>query len=126
MLKFVLRQSFLASVYFEKDEELIVDITAILAKGDDFRSKIAFDGMDASKFKDGIDPGLVMKMLTLTYPSGKGVFDLNFSVKKGEVMGYLGPNGAGKTTTIRALLGFMHPNSGTCSIGGLVSPKATY
>lgn len=60
-----------------------------------------------------------VKRLTLKYPSGKGVFELDFSVKKGEVMGYLGPNGAGKTTTIRALLGFMQPNSGTCSIGGL-------
>lgn len=57
--------------------------------------------------------------LTLKYSSGKGVFGLNFSVKKGEVMGYLGPNGSGKTTTIRALLGFMQPNSGTCTIGGL-------
>lgn len=60
-----------------------------------------------------------VKKLTLKYPSGKGVFELDFSVKKGEVMGYLGPNGAGKTTTIRALLGFMQPNSGSCSIGGL-------
>lgn len=57
--------------------------------------------------------------LTLTYPSGKGVFDLNFSVGKGEIMGYLGPNGAGKTTTIRALLGFMRPDKGSCSIDGL-------
>jgi len=62
--------------------------------------------------------------LTLKYPSGKGVFELDFSVKKGQVMGYLGPNGAGKTTTIRALLGFMKPNSGTCSIGGLDCSKS--
>lgn len=57
--------------------------------------------------------------LTLTYPSGKGVFDLNFTVGQGEVVGYLGPNGAGKTTTIRALLGFMRPDKGSCSINGL-------
>jgi ABC-2 type transport system ATP-binding protein len=57
--------------------------------------------------------------LTLTYPSGKGVFGLNFAVQEGEVMGYLGPNGAGKTTTIRALLGFMRPHGGACSIRGL-------
>lgn len=57
--------------------------------------------------------------LTLTYPSGKGVFDLDFTVKNGEVMGYLGPNGAGKTTTIRALMGFMKPDSGGCTISGL-------
>lgn len=60
-----------------------------------------------------------VQQLTLTYPSGKGVFDLSFKVEQGEVMGYLGPNGAGKTTTIRALLGFMRPNTGTCTIGGL-------
>lgn len=58
-----------------------------------------------------------VKKLTLTYPSGKGVFELDFVVKQGEVVGYLGPNGAGKTTTIRALLGFMKVDSGSCSIG---------
>ena len=57
--------------------------------------------------------------LTLTYPSGKGVFDLNFTVPQGSVAGYLGPNGAGKTTTLRALLGFMRPDQGKCSIAGL-------
>lgn len=60
-----------------------------------------------------------VKGLTLTYPSGKGVFDLNFSVGEGKVMGYLGPNGAGKTTTIRALMGFMKQNSGSCKIDGM-------
>jgi len=64
-----------------------------------------------------------VKGLTLKYPSGKGIFNLNFKVNSGEVMGYLGPNGAGKTTTIRALLGFMQPNIGTCSIGGLDCTK---
>jgi ABC-2 type transport system ATP-binding protein len=60
-----------------------------------------------------------VKALTLTYPSGKGVFELDFIIKAGEIVGYLGPNGAGKTTTIRALLGFMKVDSGSCSIGGL-------
>lgn len=54
--------------------------------------------------------------LTLKYPSGKGVFNLNFSIQSGEAVGYLGPNGAGKTTTIRALMGFMKPDSGHCTI----------
>jgi ABC-2 type transport system ATP-binding protein len=60
---------------------------------------------------------IAVNNMTLTYPSGKGVFDLNFKVEQGEVMGYLGPNGAGKTTTIRALLGFMRPDAGSCTIG---------
>lgn len=61
--------------------------------------------------------------LTLKYSSGKGVFNLFFRVNEGQAMGYLGPNGAGKTTTIRALLGFMRPNGGSCSIGGLDCAK---
>lgn len=57
--------------------------------------------------------------LTLRYPSGKGIFDVNLVIQDGEVFGYLGPNGAGKTTTIRGLLGFMNPTSGQVTIQGL-------
>lgn len=60
-----------------------------------------------------------VKGLTKTYRSGKGVFDLGFTVRDGEVFGYLGPNGAGKTTTIRLLLGFLQPDIGSCAIDGL-------
>ena len=49
-----------------------------------------------------------VKDLTQVYPSGKGIFDISFNVKEGEVFGYLGPNGAGKTTTIRNLMGFSY------------------
>ncbi|MCK4812803.1 MAG: ABC transporter ATP-binding protein [Candidatus Marinimicrobia bacterium] len=54
--------------------------------------------------------------LTQIYKSGKGIFDLNFSIKEGEVFGYLGPNGAGKTTTIRNILGFANANKGRATI----------
>lgn len=57
--------------------------------------------------------------LAMQYRSGKGIFDLSFSIGEGEVFGYLGPNGAGKTTTIRNLLGFMKANRGSCSINAL-------
>lgn len=57
--------------------------------------------------------------LTLTYKNGKGIFDVSFNVKEGQVVGCLGPNGAGKTTCIRALLGFMKQNSGTVKINHL-------
>lgn len=56
--------------------------------------------------------------LTKDYGAGRGVFDLNFQVKKGEAFGFLGPNGAGKTTTIRQLMGFIRPDSGTCTLLG--------
>ncbi len=66
-----------------------------------------------------------IKNLTQTYRSGKGVFDLNFSIKEGEVFGYLGPNGAGKTTTIRNLLGFSNADSGTATINSVDCRKNT-
>jgi TetR/AcrR family transcriptional regulator len=63
MKKYYGMPSFLTSMYFESDEEIKEDIKAAIAKGEGFRNKIAFDGMDCSRFKEGIDPKLVMKML---------------------------------------------------------------
>ncbi len=60
-----------------------------------------------------------VKNLTQIYPSKKGIFDISFEVKEGEVFGYLGPNGAGKTTTIRALMGFTNASKGEALINGL-------
>lgn len=56
--------------------------------------------------------------LTKDYGNGKGIFDVSFSVDKGEVVGFLGANGAGKTSTIRHLMGFSKPESGKASIMG--------
>ena len=56
--------------------------------------------------------------LTKYYGKIKGVEDLTFSVKKGEIFGFLGPNGAGKTTTIRTLLGYLNPTRGSARIFG--------
>ncbi|AWK52525.1 TetR/AcrR family transcriptional regulator [Clostridium beijerinckii] len=55
--------SFLASAYFENDEEVKEDLKDIFAGSEDFRNKIAFDGMDTSMFKEGVDLRLLMKML---------------------------------------------------------------
>lgn len=60
-----------------------------------------------------------IKHITKDYGKGRGVFDVSFQVKKGEVLGFLGPNGAGKTTTIRQLMGFIKPDQGTVSILGM-------
>ncbi|MDT8337238.1 MAG: ABC transporter ATP-binding protein, partial [Candidatus Izemoplasmatales bacterium] len=63
--------------------------------------------------------------LTQTYRSGKGVFNLNFTINKGEVFGYLGPNGSGKTTTIRNILGFTNASEGKVLINGLDARQDT-
>ena len=59
-----------------------------------------------------------VKNLTKDYGSGRGVFNVSFAVKKGEVFGFLGPNGAGKSTTIRHLMGFSKPDKGNTYILG--------
>ena len=56
--------------------------------------------------------------LTKEFGNGKGIFDVTFEVKQGEVFGFLGPNGAGKSTTIRHLMGFIKPLKGTATING--------
>ena len=56
--------------------------------------------------------------LTKDYGSGRGVFDVDLRVEKGEVFGFLGPNGAGKSTTIRHLMGFSRPDQGETKIFG--------
>jgi ABC-2 type transport system ATP-binding protein len=62
---------------------------------------------------------IIVNKLTKLYRNGRGVRNLTFEIIEGEIFGYLGPNAAGKTTTIRNLLGFLRPDSGTCSINGL-------
>ncbi|MBI4062985.1 MAG: ATP-binding cassette domain-containing protein [Elusimicrobia bacterium] len=41
---------------------------------------------------------------------------VDFSIGKGEIVGFLGPNGAGKTTTLRILAGYLPQNSGTVRV----------
>lgn len=64
--------------------------------------------------------------MSMIYPNGKGVFDINFNVQEGEVFGFLGPNGARKTTTIRQLLGFTNATKGKCIIDGMDTRLEAY
>ena len=56
--------------------------------------------------------------LTKVYGPYKAIDRLNFSVGRGEVVGFLGPNGAGKTTTMKIITGFMAPSSGEVKVAG--------
>jgi len=44
---------------------------------------------------------------------------IDFSIEKGELIGFLGPNGAGKSTTLKILTGVLFPTSGEVTILGL-------
>lgn len=56
--------------------------------------------------------------VTKKFKNGKGIFNVSFSIKKGEVFGFLGPNGAGKSTAIRHIMGFMKPDTGYIKVNG--------
>ena len=64
--------------------------------------------------------------LTKSYGRSRGIIDVTFAIEEGEVFGFLGPNGAGKTTTMRTLMGLLHANSGSATIGGLDCWKAVH
>lgn len=48
----------------------------------------------------------------------KALDNVEFEVRKGEVVGFLGPNGAGKSTTMRILTCFISPTSGAAKVHG--------
>ena len=59
-----------------------------------------------------------VKNLTKRYGPYTAVSNINFSVKKGEIVGFLGPNGAGKTTTMKILTALMPASEGEATVAG--------
>ena len=54
--------------------------------------------------------------LTKTYGSVTALRDVDFELRRGELLALLGPNGAGKTTLVRMLLGLANPDSGRVTV----------
>ncbi|WP_036302238.1 ABC transporter ATP-binding protein [Methylotenera sp. L2L1] len=64
--------------------------------------------------------------LTRLYGGREAVSNVNFTLSKGEVLGFLGPNGAGKSTTMKMLTGNLAPSHGSvkiCGIDMIENPK---
>ncbi len=56
--------------------------------------------------------------LTKRYLGSSVVHDVNFVLRRGEVVGYLGPNGSGKSTTVKMLTGLVDPSAGVVVYDG--------
>ena len=56
--------------------------------------------------------------LCMRYGPVQALDDVNFEVKKGEIIGLLGPNGAGKSTTLKIITTYIYPSSGTAYVAG--------
>ena len=56
--------------------------------------------------------------LSKRYGNFVAVKDANFSIAKGEVVGFLGPNGAGKSTIMNILTGYLSMTQGKVTVDG--------
>jgi branched-chain amino acid transport system ATP-binding protein len=61
---------------------------------------------------------LKVRGLTKNFGGLAAVKELNFDVKKGEILGIIGPNGAGKSTVFNMICGTFKPTSGTLVFRG--------
>lgn len=72
-----------------------------------------------SKRKKGL-AGMAANLFHPRYEYRKAVFNLDFSIEEGEMVGFIGPNGAGKSTMIKMLSGILHPDAGQITVDGYV------
>ena len=87
------------------------------------------------KFNLGIEKGFSLKQFFIDLGNPKkrkekkkinndfwALKDVDFSVKKGEVIGFIGSNGAGKSTLLKVIAGVMKPTKGKVLVGGNICP----
>ncbi len=70
-----------------------------------------------NQVKDDV-PMIEAKGLSKFYGAFAATRDINFTVRKGEIVAFLGPNGAGKSTTMKLLTGYLAPSEGQARIAG--------
>ena len=83
-----------------------------------------------------MDQSIIVEDVSLSFPKKKSILQMlkksdtssflaldkiNFSVKKGEVVGIIGRNGCGKSTLLRIIAGIFSPDKGTCKSAGKIS-----
>jgi ABC-2 type transport system ATP-binding protein len=61
---------------------------------------------------------LQLDHVTKRYRGIPAVWNVSFTIKQGEVLGYLGPNGSGKSTTVKMVIGMIQPTKGKIYFGG--------
>ena len=64
-------------------------------------------------------PHVRLTGLGKVYGDTRAVADFSLEVKRGSFTTLLGPSGCGKTTVLRMVAGFVEPDAGTVSIGGV-------
>jgi len=63
-------------------------------------------------------PALAVEHLDAWYGAAQVLYDVSFSIGRGEVVALMGRNGAGKSTTMKAIMGLIGRRSGTIRFNG--------
>ena len=63
-------------------------------------------------------PALAVEHLSAWYGAAQVLYDVSFSIGRGEVVALMGRNGAGKSTTMKAVMGMIARRSGTVRVNG--------
>ena len=63
-------------------------------------------------------PVLEVNDLSVTYNGSRALDGVSLSVEAGQRVAIVGPNGAGKSTLFKALVGLLHPTSGSIKTNG--------
>lgn len=73
------------------------------------------NGVASFKFKDSLE----LRNIGFHYNNGKNILkNVNFIIKKGEMVGLIGPSGAGKTTIVDIMLRLFNPIKGEILLDG--------
>lgn len=59
-------------------------------------------------------------LINRKYKTVEALKGINFTIEKGEIVGYIGPNGSGKTTTLKILSGLLTQTSGEVKVKGYI------
>lgn len=63
-------------------------------------------------------PAIEVHNLTASYNRKPVLWDVDFKLPQGKLIGIVGPNGSGKTTLLKNIMGLMEPDSGYVNILG--------
>lgn len=61
---------------------------------------------------------LELHNLTVTYENKPAIWNVDFTLPEGKMIGIMGPNGSGKTTLMKAVMGLVKPGSGYTRVFG--------
>ena len=61
-----------------------------------------------------------MEGVSFTYPgTTAGVYDIDLTIREGELLAVIGPSGCGKSTLLKLIAGFLVPDRGSIQINGI-------